>query len=119
MIPKNKELNNKKIEIEKIINENGTAIKFSDGTMIQRGTVNCNSSGYGQVNFPVAFSSADVIMTANNIYNQSGEMGAILTIQSDTKTVGIVYFWKYVDGNITPITNTAVGANWIAIGKWK
>lgn len=105
--------------VESGSNSNGNYVKFSDGTMIQSGTVNCNSSGYAQVNFPVAFSSSDVIMIANNIYNQSSELGAILTVQSDTKTVGIVYFRKYVNGNIISITNTTVGANWIAIGKWK
>lgn len=100
-------------------NANGSYIKFSDGTMIQSGTVSCNTSSYGLITFPSAFSSSNIIMTANNIYNQSGELGLILTTQSDTTTVGVIYFRKYENGNLVTVTNTKVAANWIAIGKWK
>lgn len=100
-------------------NENGNFIKFSDGTMIQSGTVSCNTSSYGLITFPSAFSSYNIIMTANNIYNGSDELGIIVTTQSDTTTVGVIYFRKYENGNLVTVTNTKVAANWIAIGKWK
>lgn len=105
--------------VESGSNANGSYIKFSDGTMIQSGTVNCNASSYGLITFPSAFSSSNVIMTANNIYNQSDELGLILTTQSDTTTAGVIYFRKYKNGNLVTVTNTTVVANWIAIGKWK
>ena len=85
--------------VESGSNSNGNYIKFSDGTMIQSGTVNCNASSYGLITFPSAFSSPNVIMTANNIYNRSGELGLIITTQSDTTTVGVVYFRKYENDN--------------------
>ena len=105
--------------VESGSNANGSYIKFSDGTMIQSGTVNCNTSSYGLITFPAAFSSPNVIMIANNIYNQSGELGLILTTQSDTTTTGVIYLRKYENGNLVTVTNTKVAVNWIAIGKWK
>ena len=114
------ELNNKKIEIEEIINENGTAIKFSDGTLIQRGKVNCNTSGAGIIYFPIPFINADDInMTASNVYNSSDELGIIVTTQSDTTSVGVIYFRKYSNGVLTIVTDTNVVASWIAVGRWK
>lgn len=119
MIPIFNQNKSKGYIVESGSNAHGSYIKFSDGTMIQSGTVNCGANSAGLITFPSAFSSPNIIMTANNIYNQSSELGLILTTQSDTTTVGVIYFRKYENGNLVTVTNTKAGASWIAIGKWK
>ena len=43
--------------IEKITNDNGTAIKFEDGTMICYGSITTQNNSYVSFNFPKAFIS--------------------------------------------------------------
>lgn len=106
--------------VESGSNSNGSYAKFGDGTLIQRGFVNCNENGAGYVNYPVRFIDQNNTMTANNKYvSSSPELGIILTTQSDATAGGAVYFRKYVDGNLTIVKDTTIQANWIAIGRWK
>ncbi len=67
----------KNMQIETITNENGIAIKYPDGTILQYGTINNNSSGSPTLNFPVAFSDTDYNIQLTNRYFSGG--GALST----------------------------------------
>ena len=112
-------INVETMEIKTVTNEKGTAIKFPDGTLIQKGYVYCGDNGAGVIKYPIPFIDTNNSMTANNRYNGSSELGIIITTQCDNTTGGAIYFRKYVNGVLTMVTDTSIIANWIAIGKWK
>lgn len=98
-------------------NSIGKWVKLPDGTLIQRGKANCGTTGFASLTFPISFIDEDISMTADNAYG-SEELGVVLTTQT-TKTTGVIYFRKYISGNLAIVTDTTVEAHWIAIGRWK
>ena len=111
---------------ETIVNANGTAIKFPDGTMICRNTMTFESVNINNVwgamydnatilnlgNFPVAFISKPTV-TANVI--KPGANGVIENIEATTETkVGGCYVMRP-----TTTTNVQISINYIAVGRWK
>jgi len=103
-------------------NSNGNWIKFSDGTLIQRGLGICSENvGYATVNFPLEFKNLDYIMIANHKYTSGSEFGGpsqiknITTPQSYTKSSAYIYSY-FSDGSIASYVRNV---QYIAIGKWK
>ena len=107
--------------IETITNENGTALKFSDGTMICRATITHDvidcSTQYGsayytetQWNFPVAFIEPPEYV--NGVINWGGIGGVTANV------IGTEYarFFVYNMLNFTGYNRKML---YIATGKWK
>lgn len=109
----------KNMQTETITNENGTAIKYPDGTLFQYGTINNNANGSPTLNFPVAFKDTNINIQLTNRYFSGGGATAtqiILTAHHGTINNAIVYF-RNTSGEV--FTNTNALANWQAIGHWK
>lgn len=120
---KEQEANNQSegISIETITNENGTAIKFSDGTMICRGSKNYDSATFAQlggvyyrvltgITFPVPFIEQPVPTASMNM----GNVGSITTSGGTTAT-GIGGF-SVISANAQA---RAITVFWTATGRWK
>ena len=99
--------------------ESGTGYcKMADGTLIQWGLASNTSSGYVEVDFPVAFTNTNYSFVATPAYGSGYNTFEIRVIaQSSWSTGGYVYFRNF-DVN-TPYTSTNAKAHWIAIGRWK
>ena len=109
----------KNMEIERIENENGTAIKFSDGSMLQYGTLNNNSTGSPTIDFPIDFINNNYNVQLTNRYSSGGGAVAtqiVLTAHYAGTGACLVYF-RDLSGSA--VTNTDVMVNWQAIGRWK
>ena len=108
--------------VESGSNDNGSWIKYSDGTLIQRGTAQCPASvGYTDVTFPVAFINTDYTIISNHKYTSGSSFGGsqqlnnITSPQPYSTTQAHIYSYLY-DGTIaTYIRNV----QYIAIGRWK
>ena len=102
--------------VESGSNENGSWVKFADGTMIQYGSILNNANGLATVSFPKRFISSDVIVTTSIAYNSYTSNNPVLTlVYPSNSTVGI--YSRKSDGSVE--TNTTVKTNWKAIGRWK
>lgn len=115
----------KNMEIERIENENGTAIKFSDGTMIctLRTTVTDQAidSQYGNTalytgrrtwTFPAAFTQKPSVTCSQFHWGSSGSWGGVSGISPiNTGLVGYDFYQR--------ATGTNVEISAIAIGRWK
>lgn len=112
----------KNMEIEKIENENGTAIKFADGTMICTGTGQCPASaGHTDITFPASFVDMNYVMSANHKYTSGSQFGGSYQLRNNTTaqitSVNSAYIYSYLnDGNIADYPRNV---QYIAIGKWK
>lgn len=107
--------------IEKIENENGTAIKFEDGTMIcygKRTFTVTNNNAVGQLyyggslnlgNYPETFIKEPV----TNL-TIKGDMAVAEYLYGNVSSIGSIYVF-----NATPRTNKTEIVNFIAFGKWK
>ena len=99
--------------VESGSNDNGSYIKFADGTMICRGNFECAAnSGQKTVTLPVAFidNTYDIIFT--NRYNATGNC---IWSTGSRNTTNFDAFPRTNNAIPTVITN----AFYIAIGKWK
>lgn len=112
----------KNMEIERIENENGTAIKFADGTMICTGTGQCPASaGHTDITFPASFVDMNYVMSANHKYTSGSNYGGstqlrnITNPQAVNNTLAYIYSYQY-DGSIA---NYIRNVQYVAIGRWK
>lgn len=112
----------KNMQIETITNENGTAIKFPDGTMICTGTGQCPASvGYAEITFACNFIDNNYIMLANHKYVGGSEYGGSMQLRNITNpqvsngNSAYIYSYQY-DGSIA---NYIRNVQYIAIGRWK
>lgn len=113
--------------IETIENENGTAIKFSDGTMICKNIVHLSLPGTsilydilyykecfaGWTEYPIPFIETPVVQLS-----LVGHGTVIFIQQADNGNKNVPDgFYYYSTKNIT--TNQVFDISYIAIGKWK
>lgn len=112
----------KNMETERIENEKGTAIKFSDGTMICTGTGQCPANvGYAEITFANNFIDNNYIMIANHKYQSGSNYGGstqlrnITNPQTVNNTLAYIYSYQY-DGSIA---NYIRNVQYVAIGRWK
>lgn len=112
----------KNMEIERIENKNGTAIKFSDGTMICTGTGQCPANvGYAKITFANNFIDNNYIMIANHKYQSGSNYGGSIQLRNITNpqtvnnTLAYIYSYQY-DGSIA---NYIRNVQYVAIGRWK
>ena len=127
----------KNMEIERIENENGTAIKFPDGTMIQWGSKSFvgaetgNTGSYAIVTFPQAFADNKFSVSYSPLYspNYANEI-TLFTVLTGSHVYGIgsnstqdtVYRRLSHTTDTTELSKlyaTNLSFNWQAIGKWK
>lgn len=106
----------KNMQTETITNENGTAIKFGDGTMICYGTATNGSSGYVTVYYPAEFIDIPYSQQATIRYNSYASQNPIYSIVQAGDGLTNIYC-KKMDG--TAETNTSIRINWLVIGRWK
>ena len=105
-------------------NTNGRWIKFSDGTMIQYGTIAAASttfstfvalyiSGVKTITFPTSFINTG--FSYSDIVTYPSGSGGLWTAQDNTLTVSTI--GRYI---VAPSSTTrTVGISWHAIGRWK
>ena len=111
--------------IERIENENGTAIKYADGTMIQYGTYDTGltdfttqfgsvfyANVYSTIDFPLDFIDIPAITINQEL---GGYLGGNTLGGLPTKTNFRVYLYIAQSGVLT--RNAII--YWQAIGKWK
>lgn len=84
--------------VEKGSNTYGTYEKYSDGRLIQYGTVEAAASvGYATVTFPIAFKNTSYDILANHKYTGgsgyggSGQLRNIVSPQPSTTTTAYIY----------------------------
>lgn len=106
----------KNMEIERIENENGTAIKFGDGTMICYGRALNNSNGLVAAHYPADFIEPPTSQQATIVYNSYTSSNPVYVIIQAGIGLTNIYCRK-MDG--TPETNTSIRTNWLVIGRWK
>lgn len=111
------------LKIEKIINENGTAIKFPDGTMIctlqTTVTDQAIENAYGNLyqsirvwTFPVPFVERPAVSCSEAQWGTGCSWGSVRGANATTATLRIMDAFPRPTG-----TNTYFSA--IAIGRWK
>ena len=112
----------KNMETQTITNEKGTAVKFSDGTMICTGTGQCPANvGYAEITFANNFIDNNYIMIANHKYQSGSNYGGskqlrnITNPQTVNNTLAYIYSYQY-DGSIA---NYIRNVQYVAIGRWK
>ena len=115
MIPLNTYLNG---IIESGSNENGSYIKFADGTLICIGdTMNVLASEIAEaqflVTYPIAFVNYPSV-TISNVYSYYRDL--ILSVAAPTPSNFKVNWYKQLG---TAAANSNIRVYWIAIGKWK
>lgn len=101
--------------IESGSNENGSYIKFNDGTLICRATINTSANeSEKKIYFPTSFINSSFNVIVTNIYSNSKKV--IWTVTNSNKEYFTVFPIAY-DTNAVP--TSASSANYIAIGRWK
>ena len=110
------------LQTKTITNENGTAIKFGDGTMVCTGVGQCPANvGYVEVTFAKNFIDNNYIMIANHKYQGGSSYGGstqlrnITNPQANTTNTAYIYSYQY-DGSIA---NYIRNVQYVAIGRWK
>lgn len=106
----------KNMEIERIENSNGTAIKYPDGTMICYGTALNNSNGLVAAHYPANFIEAPTQQQATVAYNNYTTNNPVYVVTQPGVGFANIYCRK-MDGTVE--TNTNVKINWFVIGRWK
>lgn len=109
--------------IETITNENGTAIKYPDGTMICKSVQDLGTLNYKQHEngtywtgvyhtwtFPVEFASNDIVVNIN-VFNTALSFANLQDNPTTTKAKTLIT--TFSDGS------RATKLHWIAIGRWK
>ena len=115
----------KNMEIERIENENGTAIKYADGTMIEYGTYDTGltdfttefgsvfyNQSYSTIKFPLAFVDVPSIVINQEL---GGYLGGNTLGGLPTKTNFKVYLYTAKSA----VLNRNATIYWQAIGRWK
>ena len=105
-------------EIESGSNENGSYIKFADGTMIceslaQMTLTNDSQSGYFHILFPAEYISAPNIICTNSYHYYPD----IIWATGEVTVNGVTLFWQKISGIVG--ANQTVDCRYVAIGKWK
>ena len=113
------------IVVEKVTNSNGTAIKFSDGTMIctykASVTDQAISAQYGNTAlyfgtrtwiFPVAFIEEPVVNVCCAQYSTGGSWGTGTPSNNERAFIRIYDFYSRAVGTTTHL-------RFLAIGRWK
>ena len=107
-------LNNlKSNKTETITNTNGTAIKFSDGTMIAYGT-KIMSASYATITFPAAFSEIPRLLATLNATTSNDSIYIVSTNVASGSSANI-----FARKNDNTAVTTEINVTWQAIGKWK
>lgn len=110
--------------VESGSNDNGSYIKYADGTMIQRGNVLAPADvGYADLTYPLPFYGAkdDITLTSNHVYVGGTTYGGtaqilnITVVQKVDLTSGYIYSYL-TSGSIASYPRNI---NWVAIGRWK
>lgn len=115
----------KNMQIETITNENGTAIKFPDGTMLcsgqtsqtlTRATQRSDCGGYRTsgvtVNFPATFIETPQL----SLLDTSSTDFSLGCRSSSVNTSYFNVFWHAINSNSSQLNYKA---DYVAIGKWK
>lgn len=112
-----KVLNNlKNMQTETITNENGTAIKLGDGTMICYGTSINNPNGLSTTKYPIDFIEPPISQQGTITYNHYTSVNPVyIIVQPGVNSINI--YCRKMDGTIE--TSTEVKTNWLVIGRWK
>lgn len=97
--------------IETVTNENGTAIKFSDGTMLAYGTKTMSVS-YGTVNFPVAFVEKPRMLATLNATVSNDSIYIVSTNAIDKASANI-----FARKNDNTAVTTEINVTWQAVRK--
>lgn len=112
----------KNMQTETITNENRTAIKFGDGTMVCTGVGQCPANvGYAEITFADSFIDINYTMIANHKYTGGSNYGGstqlrnITNPQSVNNSSAYVYSYQY-DGTVA---NYPRKVQYVAIGRWK
>lgn len=123
--------------VESGSNDNGSWVKFADGTMIQWGSksfvgAETGSTGsYARVNFPQAFSNNKFSVKYSPIYENTYDTSLVLFViltgtnnygKGTTFTGDTVYRRLSYTTDVTELTElyaTNLSFNWQAIGFWK
>ena len=111
-----------KSKIDNIKNENGMAIKFSDGTMICTGIGQCPANvGYVEVTFASNFIDKNYTMIANHKYKGGSGYGGSTQLRNITNPQPVnnnsAYIYSYQhDGTVADYPRNV---QYVAIGKWK
>ena len=106
------------LSVETITNDNGTAIKFSDGTLIcrGRGSVPSLSGGgtYVEISLPHKFVDDDYDVTYG--FFNGNSYWSFLAVQTEGKTTNgfNIRIWSN-----TSSTSAPAEISYIAIGRWK
>lgn len=96
-------------------NANGNYIKFNDGTLICRATINTSANeSEKKIYFPTSFINSSFNVIVTNIY--SNRKDVIWTVTNSNKEYFIVF---PVVSNTSTVPTSASSANYIAIGRWK
>lgn len=103
--------------IETVENENGTAIKYPDGTMECFGRAINTAEGYCLVTFPVEFVEAPTNFMVSLAYGSYTKFNVVYTLVQSNNTTKFIIYFRNATGSAT--TDTTIIANWRAIGKWK
>ena len=101
--------------IESGSNENGSYIKFNDGTLICRATINTSANeSEKNIYFSTSFINSSFNVIVTNIYSNSKKV--IWTVTNTDKEYFTAFPMSY-ETNSVP--TSASSANYIAIGRWK
>ena len=111
-------LNVETMGIETITNENGTAIKYPDGTLICKGYIRfpANTAGL-EIPFPMEFKTNNLTEITVCITNVFANSNAIMWTGQANSTSMLGLYPVDILSKATPTVDCI--ANYIAIGRWK
>ena len=102
--------------VESGSNENGSWVKFADGTAICFGSVANQSNGLSTAIYPIEFTEMPCWhLTIVRYSSYTAANPPIVLTQAGIGEARI--YCRKPDGSIE--TNTTISINWLAIGKWK
>lgn len=106
--------------VESGSNANGNYIKYSDGTLIQRGTFiyPANTNGY-EIYFPTSFKDKLYQITASFYYNNSRAVVNTFSAYETDKISIWCLFFNGQEWNWAQYFAYSQQGEYIAIGKWK
>ena len=102
--------------IEKGSNDNGTYIKFSDGTLIQYGNANGVENNYKWVTYPIQFKNVGIV-TANVSVIDSGYIYQVQPFDYTSQNFKAYVRFQSISGGAWGTGSNWF--NWLAVGTWK